>query len=212
MKENLYQAYKVSEKALQERQLFVEYNSLKSYCPSGVYVLPQLNNIQIWQGVIFLRQGPFKDGVFRFKIEIPQDYPNSAPVLSFHDFIYHPLIDSNSGKLALGPQFPTWRPGKDFIFSLLNYVKSIFYYTDHWTTLEYVLNARALESFTQHESLYFEEAKQCVLNSGAYEENCKNGPIQFKKFNSFHHVILENIKKNIENPSEFLQYFRNNFI
>ena len=49
------------------------------------------------------------------------------PSVFFHDFIYHPLIDSNTGELALGPQFPTWRPGKDFIFSILAYIKKIFY-------------------------------------------------------------------------------------
>ena len=212
MKENSYLAHKINETQLREQQLVVEYNSLRSYCPSGIYVLPQLGNLNVWQGVIFLRQGPFKNATFRFKIEIPQDYPNTIPGVYFYDFIYHPLIDPNTGELALGPQFPVWRPGKDFIFSLLGYVKKVFYSTEMWTVAEYVLNAKALETFTQDEMVFYEEARRCVINSGDCEENFKNEALRFKKFNAFHHVILKNLKENIEKPSEFLNYFRRNFI
>jgi ubiquitin-protein ligase len=213
MKENLGEAHKLNEEALRQQQLIVEYNSLKKYCPSGIYVLPQVNNINIWQGVIFIRQGYFKDGIFRFKIEIPENYPNSSPHMFFHNYIFHPLIDFETLELSIGAQFPEWQPGKHFIFSLLGYLKKVFYSTEQWTLIKHVLNPQALNTFTEDEILFIQEARRCVIDSQNFENRVeKDSEIHFKKFNSFHSIILKNIRGSIERPSEFMKYFRDNFI
>lgn len=38
----------------------------------------------VWFGVIFVRDGPYRDGVFRFNISLPKSFPNTedAPVSS----------------------------------------------------------------------------------------------------------------------------------
>lgn len=99
--------YKVNKEKINEYRLLLEYKSLQQYSPVGVYMLPQLNNIRVWQGVIFVRQGIYKGGVFRFKIEIPENYPNIRPAVFFHTYVFHPLIHPDTGELAIGPQFPT---------------------------------------------------------------------------------------------------------
>ena len=132
----------LTEKAEREKrrdyQLLVEYTSLKTYAPLGMYVIPQLANMRVWHGVIFIRQGEYKGGVFRFKIEIPYSYPQTIPAVFFHTYVYHPLIHPETGELALGPQFPSWEPGKHFIFSILAYIKKIFYFKDCWTMSRFV--------------------------------------------------------------------------
>jgi ubiquitin-protein ligase len=212
MKENLYLAHKINEESLREHQLLIEYNSLKQYCPSGVYVLPQLNNINVWQGVIFIRQGYYKGGVFKFKIEIPTEYPNIGPSIFFHDFVFHPLIHPDTGELALGPQFPSWRPGKDFIFSLLGYLKNIFYSRDMWTMAQYVLNPQALCSAIEDEVLFSAEAQRAALETLSRQDCPKNGGIWFRQFNAVHDLVFQNIKNKLEDPKEFMKYFRENFI
>lgn len=54
-----------------------------------------------WHGVIFIREGPYKDGIFKFEIRIPSSYPKSAPEVYFTTIVGHPLIDPYKGKLDL---------------------------------------------------------------------------------------------------------------
>lgn len=207
---------KEEQEKLRDYQLLVEYTSLKVYAPLGVYVLPQIGNMRVWHGVIFIRQGLYKGGVFRFKIDIPYDYPNVAPTVFFHTYVYHSLIHPETGELAFGPQFPEWRPGKDFIFCVLGYIKKIFYFKDFWTVAKYVLNNQALYTFTQDERLYAEDARRCVLASENYEnENSVSNPIRFLRFNAFHQKVLEVFKKSAESASNseecFMRWFRQTF-
>lgn len=213
MKENSYQAYKVNELSLRQHRLLIEYNSLKQYCPSGIYVLPHIANINIWRGVIFLRQGFFKDATFRFRIEIPSDYPCSAPVILFTDYIFHPLINAETGELAIGPAFPEWRPEKDFIFSLLGYMKMIFYSTEQWTITKYLKNPQALQVFLDDPKLFLKEAISCAIESTSLEDqNPANSQIHFQRFNAVHFAILKKIKQCKDHADEFLQFFKENFI
>ena len=78
--------------------------------------------------------------------------------------------------------------------------------------IEYVLNAKALETSTTDEMTFIEEARRCVIDSMKYEKPHNNGEIHFKRFNAFHNTILQKLKKNIDKPSEFMQYFKENFI
>ncbi|CAG9331145.1 unnamed protein product [Blepharisma stoltei] len=204
-------AYKYNQDKLKEYQLLIEYRSLKHYAPVGVYVLPQLNNIKIWQGVIFIRQGLYKGGVFRFKIEIPENYPTIRPSVFFHTYVFHPLIHPETGELALGPQFPLWRPGKDFIFCILGYIKKIFYFKDTWTMSKYVLNSQALYIYTQDERMFNEEARRCVLACEEDEESNTKNPFRFTNFNAFHKKILDVLRKNPNDPGQFMRWFNKTF-
>ena len=85
-------AHRQNQEKLRDYQLLVEYTSLKAYSPLGVYILPQIANMRVWHGVIFIRQGEYKGGIFRFKIDLPYDYPMTSPSVFFHTYVYHPLI------------------------------------------------------------------------------------------------------------------------
>ena len=57
--------------------------------------MPQLDDIRKLDGVIFLRRGLYRDGVFRFQMTLPHNYNgwNSHPRIVFTPPIFSPLID-----------------------------------------------------------------------------------------------------------------------
>ena len=59
------------------------------------------NNNLVWDGVIFLRGGLFKDGKFKFKIEFEQETLRSIPKIIFKSNVYHPLINIKTGELDM---------------------------------------------------------------------------------------------------------------
>lgn len=81
--------------------------------------------IAVWYGVIFVHQGYYSSGAFKFRVAIPEAYPEYPPSVTFISDMFHPLIDSG-GNLSLSQQFPTWRPCEDYIFHVLHYIKNIF--------------------------------------------------------------------------------------
>ena len=61
--------------------------------------MPRQDNIRYYDGVIFLRKGIFRDGVFRFTIELPAAYNDTGtyPTVIFNPPIFHPLINPKVG-------------------------------------------------------------------------------------------------------------------
>lgn len=54
--------------------LMIEYKHLRQHVPAGIYVLPSFDNSRIWYGTIFIHQGLYRNGIFKFTIEIPSEY------------------------------------------------------------------------------------------------------------------------------------------
>lgn len=56
--------------------------------------MPEFDNIRILHGVMFVRRGLYRDGVFRFIIQLSKEYNclNQHPVISFTPPVFHPLI------------------------------------------------------------------------------------------------------------------------
>ncbi|CAO3657924.1 unnamed protein product [Rhizopus stolonifer] len=108
-------------------ELMTEFINLKndSHCPLGVYVMPSSENLYVWYGVIFVHQGHYHSGVFKFRLAIPESYPEYPPSVTFMSDMFHPLVDGG-GNLSITQQFPTWRPFEDYIFHVLHYIKNIF--------------------------------------------------------------------------------------
>ncbi|KAG2193050.1 hypothetical protein INT46_011046 [Mucor plumbeus] len=118
--------YPVSE-FYKKYELMTEFINLKNpnHCPLGLYIMPSSENFNVWYGVIFVHQGYYSSGAFKFRVAIPEAYPEYPPSVTFISDMFHPLIDSG-GNLSLSQQFPTWRPYEDYIFHVLHYIKNIF--------------------------------------------------------------------------------------
>ena len=107
------------------KTLLIELKHLQKFCPAGIYIIPQSDNIKIWHGIIFPREGIYRDGIFKYQIHIPPDYPNSPPQVIFVSKVFHPLINSK-GVLDLTEKFPKWEPVKCFLVRVIYYIQEIF--------------------------------------------------------------------------------------
>ena len=119
------------EEALRAYKISVEYKMLGEASPSGVMVLPEIDNIRKFYGVIFIRTGAYRRGIFRFTMELPLDYNSegSFPIVTFSPSIFNPLVDPVTGKMALTTKtkvMNTWDPTKHFLSTVLTCVKRIF--------------------------------------------------------------------------------------
>jgi ubiquitin-protein ligase len=54
-----------------------------------------------WNGVLFVKEGAYKKGIFKFTIQIHQSYPSKPPIVIFLTKVIHPLIDLRSGILDI---------------------------------------------------------------------------------------------------------------
>ena len=52
------------------------------------------------EGILFGTNEPYNNGIFKFKISCPRDYPNKPPVFTFTDKLFHPNIHSD-GKVCI---------------------------------------------------------------------------------------------------------------
>ncbi|XP_006816984.1 AKT-interacting protein-like [Saccoglossus kowalevskii] len=114
-----------------EYSLLAEYNQLLKQRLPGVYVLPSARSALLWFGVLFIRQGLYQEGVFKFTLTIPENYPDGdCPRLVFDPPVYHPIIDAISGELDVKRTFTKWKRNVNHIWQVLLYARRIFYKID----------------------------------------------------------------------------------
>ena len=111
-------------------KIAVEYRYMRAHAPGGIYVVPSLNDIRHWHGVIFVRRGPYANGIFKFSMQLPEDYPEAgaAPVITFATKVYNPLVNADTGVVNLGLFIPEWDPAQHFVITALTTLKRIFYF------------------------------------------------------------------------------------
>ena len=60
------------------------------------------NDLTKWKGRVEGAKGtPFEGGYFHFKIDIPENYPFEPPEVKMITKVYHPNINSTSGKICV---------------------------------------------------------------------------------------------------------------
>lgn len=113
---------------LREYLVLHEFNLLQKQKMSGMYIVPSAKCPMHWFGVLFVRQGLYQEGVFRFHVFLPEDFPDgNCPRVVFSPPIFHPLIDPETGVMDVSKGFPRWRKGVHFVWQLLLYVRRAFY-------------------------------------------------------------------------------------
>lgn len=91
------------EQSLRDYKVTIEYKHLKSHAPGGVYLVPSLNSLRKFDGVIFVRRGPFTNGIFKFVLELPPTYNdvNTYPQIRFLSPVYNPHVYPDTGILDI---------------------------------------------------------------------------------------------------------------
>ena len=116
---------------IKDYELMLEYKQLKTSAPSGVYVVPSFSHLRLWAGFIIVHQGWYKGGVFKFRVKIPQSYPDGGPpIVQFLSKVYHPFVHQKTQNLNLSWAIKRWTPGKHSILYVLKRLKKMFYITD----------------------------------------------------------------------------------
>ena len=69
------------------------------------------DNLNKWQCFLL---GPdktgYENGIFELEIKFPEDYPISAPKITFISRVFHPNIHQESGEICLEVLKNDWRP------------------------------------------------------------------------------------------------------
>ncbi|GBG74924.1 hypothetical protein CBR_g19438 [Chara braunii] len=172
-----------------ETALIIEYKNLKYHAPSGVYVMPSFHSLYLWNGVIFVRQGSYRGGIFKFILQIPDTYPSERPRLFFTSYVFHPRVYP-SGELDLSQAFPTWSAPKDYIVHVLTYVQKIFYTIETNSPA----NPVAAAMFLNVQDQFLKEVEKCVEQSDAAGLHNEPGvSLRFSEYTEAHEAVRQRI-------------------
>eukprot|EP00033_Pygsuia_biforma_P002569 GCRY01002843.1.p1 GENE.GCRY01002843.1~~GCRY01002843.1.p1 ORF type:complete len:301 (+),score=19.64 GCRY01002843.1:109-903(+) len=163
-------------------------------CVGGTYVSPNPKKSDEWSGVMFVRQGPYSGGVFKFQIQFPPQGSNKTqlPAVVFTPPIFHPLINPQNGNFELKDKFKEWNAVTSKIVEILAYMKDSFYQkidsSQPANEYAYKLQKDDYEEFEKHATIVASES-----NSRVYDED--NSTIKFSPFNDDHEEILNRIQR-----------------
>lgn len=203
-----------AQQRLRDFRLTIEYKYLVDHAPGGVFMLPALGDNRTLFGVVFVRRGPYRNGIFRFTVLLPPMYNSHAvsPQVTFTPPVFNPLVDQASGVMqltmsdALLPP-SQWNPEKHFLATVVTTVKKIFYIKSYDSFPAGSLaneSARALH--TADSPAFQKRVDSCVRQSlesaeaeGAPAPAASTGPtadensIRFSPAQSAHEVIRQAI-------------------
>jgi ubiquitin-protein ligase len=191
------------EQALRDYKVTIEYKHLKSHAPGGVYILPSMDSLRKFYGVIFVRRGPFTNGIFKFLLDLPALYNdlNTHPVIQFTSQVYNPYVDPQTGILDIKTAYPQWDPARHYLVTALTFVKKIFYAK---TFEEAVANLEAKELAQSNPTAFTTRINQCVYDSQkAVYSNIgdKEATLRFSEEFLGHRVLRDLLKETIVDPN-----------
>eukprot|EP00930_Biecheleria_cincta_P037781 TRINITY_DN25963_c0_g1_i1.p1 TRINITY_DN25963_c0_g1~~TRINITY_DN25963_c0_g1_i1.p1 ORF type:complete len:273 (-),score=68.64 TRINITY_DN25963_c0_g1_i1:61-846(-) len=188
---------------IQQYGVLLEYETMQDLMPRGMYVLPSFDSIFTWQGVVFVQQGLYKGGVFKFQLQLPEDYPARGPELRFVSEVFHPMVDAKTGRLDLVSLFPEWRPGRDFAAYVLPHVHRVFLRREYFASSSSrpSLNEEAKQLYLSDPATFAERARACASSSlqRVHEEDFRpsgSSALQFARSgpDEAHEAIIEQFK------------------
>ncbi|KAK7793721.1 hypothetical protein R5R35_007877 [Gryllus longicercus] len=192
--QNEYKQYQL------EYGLISEYKMLQNQDIPGVYVIPSAHSSLLWYGVIFVRQGIYQGGVFRFKVLIPDEFPDGGcPKVVFESNIFHPMIHDDSGELDVRNGFQEWQKNVNHIWQVLHYLRRAFFKFETKSPV----NELAYELYTTNLKEFRKKAQLCVKESQerVYDPPPTDDPhyIAFEPYNEdIHGPVRESIFKQKE--------------
>ncbi len=120
------------QRALKDYQIMLEFRHLKLHAPAGVYILPSFDSLREWSGVLFVRSGVYKGGIFRFSMQLPRSYPanGACPRVLFQSRVFHPHVHPQTGQVDILSHFGGhWVAGEHYIVLVLQVLKSMMHVT-----------------------------------------------------------------------------------
>jgi ubiquitin-protein ligase len=190
------------EQALRDYKVTIEYKHLKSHAPGGVYLIPSMDNLRHFYGVIFVRRGPYTNGIFKFSLKLPPKYndTNMWPEMIFSSHVFSPYVNEETGQLDIQSAYPTWDPSRHYLVTVLTYLKKIFY-SKNFTDAKANLQAKQLAE-TNAEA-YRKKVDECVRESqkNVYV-NDEKSTATFTEEAVSHRVLRDLLKHHIRNENQ----------
>mmetsp|Transcript_25070 Transcript_25070/g.69155 ORF Transcript_25070/g.69155 Transcript_25070/m.69155 type:complete len:230 (-) Transcript_25070:82-771(-) len=190
------------EQALRDYKVTIEYKHLKSHAPGGVYLIPSMNSLRDFYGVIFVRRGPFTNGIFKFRLNLPPKYNdvNMWPKITFSSRVYNPYVDAETGELDVQSAYPEWDPSRHYLVTVLTYLKKIFYAK---TFADARANVEAKSLAESDPQAYKKKVEECVHESQKkVYVNDKGSTAQFTEESVAHRVLRDLLKQFIKNENQ----------
>jgi len=154
---------------LRDIRLGIEYKYLIKHAPGGVYLLPEMDNIRKLHGVVFVRRGLWRNGIFRFLVVLPDNYNTTgcSPHVFFTPPIYNPLVHAETGKLDLtidDSLLTEWQQDKHFLHTIAMAIKKIFYIKS-FSAFPAVANQAARVALETDKPAFLAQVEACVNQS-----------------------------------------------
>ncbi|TRY77250.1 hypothetical protein TCAL_00126 [Tigriopus californicus] len=185
-----------------EYSLLAEFNLLQKQRLPGLYVIPSHGSSLVWFGIIFIRQGIYQEGVFRFKVLIPENFPDGdCPKIMFDHSVFHPAVDPETNELNLKNTFPKWKRNIHHIWQILLYIRKVFYKIDP----QEMKNVEACSLFVKDRNQFKDKVRACVLEweTRLYEVPETRDP-HFLTFSPYNPEIHDSVRRQLaSNHSEF---------
>ncbi|KAI8060767.1 ubiquitin-conjugating enzyme/RWD-like protein [Gongronella butleri] len=163
--------------------------------------MPSSDSLNVMYGVVFVHKGYYRSGVFKFRMFVPESYPDHPPSITFLTDMFHPLVDSQ-GNVSLTQQFPTWRPHQDYLYHVLHHIKNMF----KRAVLEKIVdkhccNKEAYRLFRNDTSVFAKLAQQCaqlsITESYLFDHFPDNNMIRFSPLSE---AKYEELRSSIFSP------------
>ncbi|KRX08347.1 Ubiquitin-conjugating enzyme/RWD-like protein [Pseudocohnilembus persalinus] len=161
----------------------------------GIYVIPKLNNIHEWEGIIFIRNGVYKMGKFKFLLIFPQQFPLEPPEVQFVSPVYHPLVDPQNLKLDLKKLLPVWNYGNEQqLYNIFIQIKNMFMDLQYLNILN-SYNPQAGQDFNQNLEQFYQNVMNCVEQSQKNIFQNQNANIlKFSEYDAVHQSIRQDLQ------------------
>lgn len=188
---------------MRDYKVTIEYKHLKQHAPGGVYLIPSLDDLRHFHGVIFVRRGPFTNGIFKFQIRLPDRYNdvNAWPQITFSSYIYNPHVNAETGELDVRSAYPTWDPHRHYLVTVLTYLKKIFYMKTFGK--DAVANKEARDLARKDPAAYRKKVESCVRESQkSVFVNDPGCTAKFTEDEICHQVLRDLMMKNLKDPSQ----------
>lgn len=186
---------------------------MSEFSTGSIYIMPSKNNSLLWDGVMFVRSGPLKNGIFRFTLQLDSTFPSQKlpPVITLLTPLLHPLVSEDTLIFDLSSAFPTWNDG-DHVYEVLKFFKYTFENIDFCCSqIQRPSNFSAVEMYKNNRQKYLELSRETVtrsvnevFNSNGVDD--KQNVFTFDKSivdEGLHQQILENMKSVAESADNF---------
>lgn len=190
------------EQALRDYKVTIEYKHLKSHAPGGVYLIPSMNDLRHFYGIIFVRRGHFTNGIFKFQLRLPPRYNdvNMWPQIIFSSYVFNPYVDAKTGELDIKSTYTSWDPSRHYLVTVLTFLKKIFYAK---TIKDATANPEAKKMMETDPEAYQKKVDGCVRESQkevfVNDEGCTS---RFAEEQLAHRVLIDLLKQNVQDPAQ----------